>query len=708
MTRGIRTTHGVAAWVGLVTAAVAMAVGTARGDDCNGRQFERVSVNSSFGEGDRGSLLPHLSLDGCTVGFKSDATNLVTQDTNNVTDVFVRDRRSDTTERVSVNASGVEGDDFSFPPGVSADGRLVAFGSAATNLIANDANGRADTLLKNRDGGSVERMSVETAPCSPGDPTNCGGGSLDEATAMSANGLIVAFASGAANLASKDLNETTDVFVRDREHGATELISRSQVGADRGNSANGPSTSPSLSSDGRFVVFVSKATNLANGIDPENTKNEIWLWDRQNLTMDRISVTIDGKAANGNSRSPSVSDDGNYVAFASDANNLVPGDTNAVSDVFLRDRAAGTTIRIEPPDGCTTGGAAAIQPTGFSDTPSISGDGRFVAFVSLAANFVADDTNGVADIFVFDRTTRLVARILGENDVQGDRGSSNPNISTDGQWIAFQSDARNLVSDDHNNAADVFVAFNPFLTGEPIPGVTPLPACTETPTVTPTSCIPGGCPAGEVCAEDEICRVPTPTPTATPCSPGECPPGEACAADGMCKPVTPTPTPTRCSVGQCPSGQVCADDGVCKVPTPTATRTPCTIGSCPTGQVCAPDGMCKEPTPIPCTLTTDCPPPQVCIGGMCKPPGQCDSDDDCLPTQMCDLVTMQCVPRSTATPTRTATAKPGGGGGGGGCGCRVDPQEPDGPQTAAVVLLPALLMWLRRRTLRATVQSTKV
>ena len=648
MTRGVQNSWNVAAWGVLATVAVAIAGGPARGEDCNGRRFERVSVSSSGGEGDRGSLLPHLSLGGCTVGFKSDATNLVSNDNNNVTDVFVRDRRTDTTERVSVSTNSQEADDFSFPPGVSGDGRLIAFGSAADNLVASDANGRPDTFLKNRDGGAVERMSVETGACLPGDPTNCGGGSLDEATAISTNGLIVAFASGAANLVSGDLNETTDVFVRDREHNMTELISKAQVGADHGNSANGPSASPALSSDGRFVVFVSKATNLANGIDQENTKNEIWLWDRQSQAMDRISVTIDGKAANGNSRSPSVSDDGNLVAFASDANNLVPGDTNGVSDVFVRDRAAGVTIRIEPPDGCTTGGAAAIQPVGFSDTPSISGDGRFVAFTSLVSNFVADDTNGVADIFVFDRTSHLVARILGENDVQGDRSSSNPSINTEGDWIAFQSDARNLVSDDHNNAADVFVAFNPFLTGEPIPGVTPLPTCTATPTVTPTPC-DVECPGELVCVAG-MCVTPTPTP----------PPPTPTASE-----TRATDTPTRTETGR-------------GTPTPTRTRTGTPV--------------------ITCTTTADCPPPDVCIAGVCEPPGQCDSDDDCAPNEMCDLVTMMCVPRSTATPTRTATHS--GGGGGGGCGCRVDPQEPDGPQTAAVVLLPALLVWLRRRSVR--------
>jgi MYXO-CTERM domain-containing protein len=660
MTRGIRKRQRIAAWVGMMAAALAIATPT-RAHDCNGRQFERVSVSSSGGEGDAGSLLPYLSVDGCTVGFKSDATNLVTNDTNGVTDVFVRDRSSDNTERVSTNANGVEANDFSFPPGVSADGRLVAFGSAATNLVDNDANGRADTFLKNRDGEAVERLSIEAVACPA---AGCGGGSLDEATAVSANGLIVAFSSAAASLVPGDLNETTDVFVRNRENGTTELISKSQVGADRGNSANGPSLSPALSSNGRFVVFVSKATNLANGIDPENTKNEIWLWDRQDQIMERISVTIDGKAANGNCRTPSVSDDGNFVAFASDANNLVPGDTNGVSDVFVRDRAAGTTIRIEPPDGCTLGGGAASQPVGFSDTPSISGDGRFVAFTSLEANFVSDDTNGVADIFVFDRTSRLVARILGEHNAQGDRASSSPSISTDGEWIAFQSDARNLVSDDRNNAADVFVAVNPFLTGEPIPGVTPLPTCTPTPTTTPTSCVPGGCPPGEVCAEDEICRVPTPTPTATPCTPGDCPPGEVCADDGMCKPATPTLTPTA---------SLTRGETATYTPTPTRTATP----------------------PIPCTVTSDCPTPLVCIDGTCEPPGRCDSDDDCPPSQRCDLGTMQCVPRPTLTPTGTPKS---GGGGGGGCGCRVDPHETEGPQTAAVVLLPALLVWLRRRS----------
>ena len=649
--------HTVAS-LGVILLATCVMPGAAAAVDCNGRSFERVSVNGGSDQGDQRSLWPYLSFDGCTVAFKSDATNLVGNDVNQSTDVFVRERGTDTTTRVSVSANGQEANDTSFPPALSGDGNLVAFGSLATNLILGDTNGHPDMFVKDRTSGAVSRVSVSVVGPQPND------GSPDIPPAISDDGRFVAFVSLASNLVSGDLNETSDVFVYDRAMNKTELISAAQVGSDRGNSANGPSTAPSMSRDGRFVVFVSSARNLVSGgTDPENARPGIFLWDRQNQTMERITVTINGQPLNGESRNPTVTDDGRFVAFASDATNLVADDVNQASDVFIRDRETGTTTRVLPPQGCTLGGAAAIEGDGFSDSPSFSADGHFLVFVSAASNLVAGDTNGFPDIFVLDRTTDLIARVLGEGQAEPNGASSLPHVSGDGEWIAFQSDATNLVPDDTNNATDVFVAANPFLSGGPIPGVTPLPTCTATLTNTP-----GG--------ED----TPTPTPTGSQSvTPGVSPSAGTGTPTGTPSTPTPTATPVSCeNNGDCPNGQVCVNK-ICVPPPPCSTTD-----DCPDNLVCI-GNMCVAPPP--CSTTDDCPDNLVCVSNMCVAPPPCSTTDDCPADLIC--VGNQCVP-GTLTPT------PKSGGGGGGCG--VDPQSSHQAQGTMALALPALVWILRRRS----------
>ncbi|HUI27298.1 MAG TPA: Dickkopf N-terminal cysteine-rich domain-containing protein [Candidatus Kryptonia bacterium] len=685
--------------------------------DCNGRSFERVSLGPSQGQANGGSLIPALSADGCTVAFKSDATNLVASDSNQHTDVFVRDRRIDLTIRITGGVNGMEADDGSFPPALSGDGQLVAFGSFADNLVFGDANGYPDVFVVDRTTGTTTRVDLGVSGTEA-----VNGGTPDIPPSISRDGRFVAFTSGATNLVPfpQDLNEAPDVFVFDRQTQTTELISRDLIhSASPGGSVENGASAPALSGDGRFVAFLSRTSQLV--LNDTNEDQDVFVWDRQQQTIDRVSVSSDGHQANRDSQPsgypPAISDDGRFVAFASDATNLVPGDDNGVTDVFLRDRVAGTTIRIEPPSGCSVDGGFAASPSGASDSPSLSSDGRFLVFKSLASNFVSDDTNNHADIFVFDRTTGLIARVLGDGNVQPDGDSNFPNISADGAWITFQSDADNLVAGDSNGATDIFVAANPFLSSNPIPGVTPLPACTETPTATPTSCVPGGCPAGLICVQD-VCVTPTPTVTPTSCVANGCPSGEVCVMD-RCVTPTPTPTPTSCQ-GGCPNGQVCVMDR-CVTPTPGCTLT----SDCPPPQVCL-NGMCKPPgmcdsdddcgpgqvcdvpnmrcvtptpTPISCTLTSDCPTPQVCINGMCKPPGMCDSNDDCAPGQVCDIPNMRCI-TATPTVTRTPTTKSGGGGGGGGCSCRVDPRAPGNDGQAAAAMGLPLILWAARRRAR--------
>src|SRR6266446_1314542 len=236
-----------------------------------------------------------------------------------------------TTERVSVTSGGTEGNGASLGSALSADGRFVAFDSAATDLVAGDTNG------------------------------------------------------------------VSDVFVHDRQTGATERVSVASGGA-QGNASSGLigfAFPPALSADGRFVAFVSYATNLVPG--DTNGATDVFVHDRQTGMTERVSVASDGTQANNASSYPALSADGRFVAFQSDATNLVAGDTNGATDVFVHDRQTGTTERVSVASGGTQG-------NGFSAGPALSADGRFVAFHDTATNLVAGDTNGASDVFVHELT----------------------------------------------------------------------------------------------------------------------------------------------------------------------------------------------------------------------------------------------------------------------------------------------------------------
>src|SRR5205814_1263965 len=197
----------------------------------------------------------------------------------------------------------------------------------------------------------------------------------------SADGRFVAFAAWARNLAPGDTNGFGDVFVHDRGTGVTERLSVDGAGTE----ANDTIHQPAISADGRFVAFVSAATNLVPG--DTNGLSDVFVHDRRTRRTERVSVDSAGTQADGASASPALSADGRFVAFSSSATNLVPGDTNGQADVFVHDRRTGTTERVSV-DSAGTGA------NGWSERPSISADGRFVAFCSYATNLVPRDTNG--------------------------------------------------------------------------------------------------------------------------------------------------------------------------------------------------------------------------------------------------------------------------------------------------------------------------
>jgi Tol biopolymer transport system component len=283
----------------------------------------------------------------------------------------------------------------------------------------------------------TERVSLSSAEVE--------GNNISDYPSLSTDGRYVAFSSTATNLVAGDTNIKEDIFVRDRTAGNTERVSISNGEAQ----ANGASYSPDISADGRFVVFESLAANLVSG--DTNGMVDIFVRDRALGTTVRVSRSTGGTQANGNSEAPAISADGRYVVYSSDATNLVSGDTNAQPDIFLRDLVAGTTSRVSITD-------SEAQANGGSLFPSISADGRYVAFQSDATNFWGLDANGSADIYFRDRQAGNTGRVSVNNDgTMGNDGSWNPSISGDGQYIAFQSDATNLVDGDTGGHSDIFV-----------------------------------------------------------------------------------------------------------------------------------------------------------------------------------------------------------------------------------------------------------
>jgi Tol biopolymer transport system component len=351
---------------------------------------ERASVSSSGDQADDASQKPSISADGRYIAFESYASNLVADDLYGYCDIFVRDKQTGATERVSVSSAGEEADNQSGECAISADGRYVAFESVASNLVPGHTGYYWDIFVRDRLTGTTDLVSVSTSG-DQGDDDSYG-------PAISADGRYVAFYAVASNLVAGDTNGVLDVFVRDRLAGTTERVSVSSSG-EEGDDQSGSSC---ISADGRYVAFSSDATNLVPG--DTNNQDDIFVRDRLAGTTVRASISSSGEEADGVSRFPSITADGRYVAFQCNGTNLVPDDTNYGSDVFVHDLLGGTTERVsvsscggEANDGCSLA--------------SISPDGRYVTFYSIASNLVQGDTNECADVFIHDRLSGITERV---------------------------------------------------------------------------------------------------------------------------------------------------------------------------------------------------------------------------------------------------------------------------------------------------------
>jgi hypothetical protein len=401
----------------------------------------RVSLDSAGVEGDSQSFDPVLSGDGQVVAFWSYARNLVPGDTNISSDVFVRDLTTGITERVSVTTAGAEGNMGSCWPAISADGSVVAFVGFANNLVPGDTNGYSDVFVHDRVTGVTTRVSVSSAGVE-------GNKMSDGRVALSSDGQFVVFSSIANNLVAGDTNGSWDIFVHDRSTSTTTRVSVSSAGLE----GNYWSNLPAISADGEVVAFTSWATNLIAG--DTNGVSDVFMHDRSTGITTRVSVSSAGIEGDLSSEYPALSADGQSVAFRSFATNLISGDTNGAGDIFVFDRSTGVTTRVSVD---STGG----EHDGYVDKQSsLSDDGEIVVFSSDATNLVAGDTNWKSDVFMHDRTTGVTERVSVDSAGGQSDGYSSivmGALSSDGQVVAFHSDADNFAPGDTNYFYDVFV-----------------------------------------------------------------------------------------------------------------------------------------------------------------------------------------------------------------------------------------------------------
>ncbi len=431
----------------LVAAQASPPSGSARAADADVvLDVRRVNVSTGGRAANGATFGAVLSASGRYVAFASAATTLVRKDLNGAVDIFVRDLRTSRTIRVSVSSDRTESDGASRKPSISADGRVVAFPSSATNLVSNDRNGVLDIFARDRASGTTERVST---------------GRLGEANALSvaslvsADGSAIVFSSEASNLVPGDRNGTLDVFVADR---ATRRVRRVSVGA-RGESAD-RSEASSVDAHGLVVGFRSYASNLVP--DDRNGSADVFVYDRGTGRTERVNVSSSGVEADGATFRGMVSGNGRFVGFRSRANNLVPDDTNDALDVFVYDRATGGTTRVSvATDGAQAdadGFDRSSRKSMFMSRPFLSANGRYAAFTSRAPNLVQGDGNRMSDVFVHDLVTGRTTRVsISANGREADGESFVSGISANGRVVAFTSLADNLVAGDTNGRKDVFV-----------------------------------------------------------------------------------------------------------------------------------------------------------------------------------------------------------------------------------------------------------
>ena len=386
----------------------------------------RISMGYDGSQTNGDSWEVAISADSKFIAYSSDASNIVSGDTNGARDVFVYNRTTGVTERVSVvNATtNGNGNAQSDQPFLSRTGRYVVFRSFANNLVTGDTNTVADIFLRDRNTKLTMRIPPPDISISFTEPD-----AESTTPTISDDGTRVAFASRATNLVTTPADNADgnalDVFVYDRSAGDTYLISAV------GNLTDTlDSYTPYISGDGNYVAFASRSwsldTDTTNWEAPTDTDADIFVYDLTLDVISRVSVNFFGvQAANGDSFSPSITRDGRFIAFASEANNLdvnLP-DVNARRDIFLHDRTLalsgvydfGLTQRISL--NYNRG-----EPNDWSFVPVIAPEGRHVAYVSEASNLVNNDTNNAWDVFAFDSQRHIPTFLTIPANIPGSLG----------------------------------------------------------------------------------------------------------------------------------------------------------------------------------------------------------------------------------------------------------------------------------------------
>lgn len=398
-----------------------------------------VSVSSSGSQGNNHSFSPTISKDGKTIVFSSWASNLALPDSSGNMDVFIRNINTTTTDLISKSSTGIPGNlnSFAYLPSISSDKRFIVFHSDSTNLVSNnDTNNLNDVFLHDNATGLTTLISASS--------DGSAGNQESSFPSISSNGQYITFGSWANNLVANDNNGLQDVYIYDRQTNTMELISISS----NSTQANDCSSSPTISADGRFVQFISWANNLVP--NDTNGQPDVFVRDRSTGTTILVNVASDGTPGNDASDNGIISADGRFVAFRSYANNLVSNDFNGKADVFVHDLVTGATERVSVSSSGNEG-------NGDSEWPSISDDGRFVAFQTYANNLVLNDV-GAMDVLIHDRVAHTTDKVSVTFDGQPNyQDSYFPSVSSNGRYVAFSSGASNIVQGDTNYAEDIFV-----------------------------------------------------------------------------------------------------------------------------------------------------------------------------------------------------------------------------------------------------------
>jgi len=407
------------------------------------QQTTRISVSSAGVQANNHSQTPMISADGSRVVFVSTATNLVAGgSTGFSTQVYVHDRLSGNVQRASVSSSGAIADANCSAPSISATGRYVVFTSKALNLaqpVASSPFAFDNVFLRDLSSGTTTLVSVAAS-----------GGAANSASvdaSVSSDGRFVAFISYATNLVAPTGPNTIGVYLRDMLAGTTTRVSvpTNPMFPD----ANAMSLYASISDSGDWVVFSSHASNLIPG--DVNGREDVFLYSRLSGTLTGVTVNPPSFVGNGSSFDPRISDTGDFVIFTSSATNLTPGDFSVNDDVFVWERATNTFKRASEPLG---GGGTSFG----SGEGAVSSDGVFATFYSYASNLVPGDSNVTDDVFRKNLVTGAVERLsVSSNGQQSLQGSYSPSSSSDGRFVTFSSLAATLVAGDTNAASDIFV-----------------------------------------------------------------------------------------------------------------------------------------------------------------------------------------------------------------------------------------------------------